>query len=75
MAYTIKFATEDKCESCVAFRLIQRECLEWASPITEDTEDELMAYLDRRCAGCSDGSWVERNGDCFDVILVTDWAA
>ncbi len=74
MDYTIAFATEEKCHSCVVFRLIQRDCLAWALPITEDSEEELMNYLDRRCAGCSEGSWVERNGDRFEAILVTDWA-
>lgn len=39
MPYTIKVATEDKCECCIAYRLIQRDCLEWSSPITENNHE------------------------------------
>lgn len=75
MAYSITIHPDVRCRSCIRFRLFQQEFERWASPVTDETPDELMDYIEAKCGRCAEGAWVERQGDHFRAFIATDDAA
>lgn len=75
MTYTIVLNPDARCRSCIRFRRFEREFEEWASPVTEDTPDEIMDYIEAKCGKCAEGAWVERHGTEFRTFIATNDAA